>query len=243
MIILIVLLPMIGLGQDDYVLEKKQTLPTSLIKKKPLNEKFWLAVSLGGSVNEKNGVPTGFKDSLNNDVNVIINGGSAVTFSLGYRLKEKIDLEVSYNYVASGMEGGYFPNGYGCFERHSLIGVLKYSPFNLNNHKFLLVAGINYVFKPTIKTDFDVQPSNTRIIYNYRRSIGPLFAAEYEFRSKKRISPRIGFKYVWNEFDLIDGTLNGNKIPGKFIDSKTLGFNSSSLFLYFTLAINFEIKK
>jgi hypothetical protein len=241
--LLILFLPTIGFGQDDYVIEKKTPLRKNNIKKEnEILHKFSIAISFSASVNESESVPSGLLDSLNNHVNVNINGGNSIGLSIAYQLNNKMDIELGYNYVASGMEDGYFESGYGSFERNILTPMITYAPFNLKNHHFQFKGGINYVFKNAIIIDFDLPAGQTKIIYDYGKSTGFLLASEYEFRSTKLLSPRIGVLYTWNQFEFTEGTLNGQALSPKWVPDNTNSFRSSSLFLYFSLAINLKVK-
>jgi hypothetical protein len=242
--LLILFLPSIGFGQDDYVIGKNESLrKKNLQKENGLTHNFSAIISFTASINENESVPSGLIDSLNNHVNVNINGGNAIGVSIAYEINNKMDIELGYNYVASGMEDGYFKSGYGCFERNILTPVITYSPFNLKNYHFQFKGGVNYVFKNAIIIDFDLPSGQTKIIYDYGKSTGFLLASEYEFRSKKLLSPRIGVLYTWNKFDLTKGTLNGQTLKPSWVPDNTNSFISRSLFIYFSLAINLRLKE
>ena len=234
-------LPAIGFGQNDYVIEKEAVSTIITKPEEIISHKFSASIFLGLSVNENESVPSGLVDSLGNHVNVNINGGSAIGASIAYQINNKMDIELGYNYVASGMEDGQFENGYGCFERNTLIPILTYAPFTLKNHTFRFKAGVNYVFKNAIVIDFDLPTGNNRIVYNYGKSIGYLLATEYEFRSKKTLSPRVGIFYNWNKFAITEGTFDGQPLRPSWVPDDTNNFKSSNLFLYFSLAINLRL--
>lgn len=242
--LLILLLPCISFGQDDYVLEKKESTFTKILdKKNEVLHKLSFALLLSASVNESESVPSGLLDSNNNNVNVNINGGNAIGISITYLLNNRMNIELGYNYVVSGMENGYFDNGFGYFERNTLTPILSYAPFTLEKHNFLMKGGINYVFKNAIIIDFDLPTGNTKLTYDYGKSIGFLMAAEYEFRSKKTLSPRVGILYSLNQFKFIKGTINGRHMRPRFVPNSTNSFESNSLFIYFSLAINLKIRE
>jgi hypothetical protein len=242
--ILLFFIPILGFGQDDYVREAKKPLkPIKIERQNKLEHKFTVETYFSFSINESEAVPTGMKDSLNNDVNVNINGGNAIGINCTYQLNNKIDIELGYNYVASGMESGYFDTGYGCFERHSITPIISYSPFSYKNSKFKVKGGINYVFKNAIILDFDLPTGNSRITYDYGKSTGILLASEVAFRTNKKLSPKAGFSYTWNKYDLIEGVYNGNQLSPNIIPNATKSFVSSSLYIYFSLAITFSLKE
>ena len=226
--LLILLLPSIGFGQDDYVLEKKESSSTKILdKKNEVLHKLSFALLLSASVNESESAPSGLLDSNNNNVN--INGGNAIGISIIYLLNNRMSIELGYNYVVSGMEDGYFDNGFGYFERNTLTPILSYSPFTLEKHNFLMKGGINYVFKNAIIIDFDLPTGNTKLTYDYGKSIGFLMSAEYEFRSKKTLSPRVGILYSWNQFKFIKGTINGQNMIPRLVPNSTNSFESNKL--------------
>ncbi len=242
--LLLLFIPTLGFGQDDYVLEEKKTVkPIKIEKVNDFGHKFSIETFFSLAMNENEAVPSGLLDSLNNHVNVNINGGSAIGIACTYQLNNKIDVQLGYNYVASGMESGYFDSGYGCFERNCITPTISYSPFTYNNTTLKLKGGINYVFKNAIIVDFDLPAGNTKIVYDYGKSTGALLATELKFRTNKKLSPKAGFIYTWNKFDITDGIFNGQKINPSFIPNATKSFNSISLYMYFSLAINFSLKE
>lgn len=240
--LLLLFIPALVFGQNDYVLEKKETLK---IKKRDkvgvLSHKFSVELFFNLGVEENKSVPSGFVDSLNKHVNVNINGGNAIGAACTYQLNNKIDIELGYNYVASGMEAGYFKNGYGCFERNIITPIISYSPLSYKNITLKFKGGINYAFTNKIIVDFDLPIGKTKIVYDYGKSTGFLLASELKFRTNKKLSPKAGVLYTWNNYDLTNGAVNGQKINPVQIPVNTQNFKSSSVYVYFSLAFNFSI--
>jgi hypothetical protein len=244
MILLLSLIPFIANGQDDYV-SKKNSKEINFFKKNnnKIEHKFSFGLTLGIGINNYNSIPTGLLDSLKNDVNININGGVLLGISFAYEINNKIDLEFAYEYTSSGMEKGSYPNGTGHFKRQIISPTLKFSPFILKKHKLQFLTGFNYVFKSSIVTDFELLNGPSLLIYNYSQNLGVIVGTEYEFRSKKMLSPRLGLKYTWNQFHFNNGSYNEKKILSKSIPDNTAKFNSDNLFLYFSYSLNIRLKE
>jgi len=194
---------------------------------------------IGSSFGYKSSVSTGFIDNNRNSIKIITDGGYIMGGSMGYSADKFFDISIGFDYQSSSLSKRY-SNGTGFFKRYVFYPYILMHPLHLYRYNLNVGFGTNCILFNNMDINFDIASKNSHVYYEFNKSFGLLFLADFQVFICKWISSSIGIKYNVNTLELstfeIDNIQKDIKLAPKDIHS----FDSNCLFYSLTIRLHHE---